>query len=393
MIPAGNNGFHVDDPSKPIGYMGNNLPSALGSPDNNIITVGAVKANGKYAAWTSPEGCVICNDFDDIKKGSMTIWAQGADIQLIDENGKDTWGDGTSYAAPQVAGLAAYLMSLPENVDLRTWDPNGPQTQGTEHCQRIKQKLIDMAYERCPHDSQLSKNVPLPYDLPDSIKVAYNGAWGPQTGVFYRKRTLQSIYLLTCLDCTNAGKNPRMTSEGEPSDDDLDDTDYVCPLLPPTLMTSIVSASGSNAMTSTNGPLSITSVPLVETVTMAGVGTVTITHSLVSKASSHTKSSSTTASSTVSTKTRSSFTAKPTIYVSPSGRDGCANADCSQCNSDFARKCVDSGTSIVCHCQWRGGCMNGVPDGERGLCRESCGSPDQHRTCERMDDKNTYPYG
>lgn len=185
VFHAGNEGFDINNPDAPFQYMGDNLPQALGEADDNTIAVGAVKANGKYAEWTAPEGCSGCDPNDpDVARGSVTIWAQGEHIQIIDKDGNDApkYESGTSFASPQVAGLLAYLMSLPENADLIAWDKNGPEDQGQKLCQKVKQKLLGLSYERWPHDKQIKPDIPLPYPVPQRINVAYNGAWGPQAG-------------------------------------------------------------------------------------------------------------------------------------------------------------------------------------------------------------------
>lgn len=181
VIPAGNEGFDKNHPEREIEYLGDSLPTVLGTDDNNVVTVGAVQANGKYAPWTTPEGSSD-DETNSPLTGSITVWAQGEVIQIMDQDNKNKMDWGTSFASPQVAGLIAYILSLPENSDLVAWDPNGPDDQGYTLSQKVKKKLVDMSYERVVHSRQLGPGINLPYPLPAHIKVAYNGAWGPQFG-------------------------------------------------------------------------------------------------------------------------------------------------------------------------------------------------------------------
>ena len=98
VISAGNFG-HVPGMS-----LEKITPQNLGTPDNGLITVGGVTATG--ALWTQ-------SSVDAGKGGSVTVYAVAEKVTGADYQGNDpAIDDGTSLAAPAVAGLAAYFASV-----------------------------------------------------------------------------------------------------------------------------------------------------------------------------------------------------------------------------------------------------------------------------------------
>lgn len=56
---AGNEGFLTTHPENTIYRTGEEAPAAIGTPDNNMITVGAVNKRGQLCEWSSPEGAPV----------------------------------------------------------------------------------------------------------------------------------------------------------------------------------------------------------------------------------------------------------------------------------------------------------------------------------------------
>jgi subtilisin family serine protease len=99
VVAAGNDGRNE-------GVLNDNVPTALGNVSNELITVGGINLDGSL--W--PETTI-----DDGSGGSMTVSLVASDVLCAASEGTDRTDTrhGTSFAAPQVAGLAAYFMSLP----------------------------------------------------------------------------------------------------------------------------------------------------------------------------------------------------------------------------------------------------------------------------------------
>ncbi|KAK1561718.1 peptidase S8/S53 domain-containing protein [Colletotrichum navitas] len=111
------------------------LMAAAGVP---IINVGAVDNTGKNASFS--------------QGGSLVhVMAPGVQVQCAANSfffGTQKL-DGTSYAAPSVAGLAAYLLALGEHPELY---------QAGKVAENMKKILVDMAYQRVPGGGQVAFN-------------------------------------------------------------------------------------------------------------------------------------------------------------------------------------------------------------------------------------------
>lgn len=82
-------------------------PQNLGTPDNALITVAGVEQDGSLFTLSNP---------NDGNGGDITLYA-AARLVLVATPDSDTSTDrlnGTSLAAPAVAGMAAYFFSLSE---------------------------------------------------------------------------------------------------------------------------------------------------------------------------------------------------------------------------------------------------------------------------------------
>ena len=153
VVPTGNSGLHG-------GSLDESTPQKLGTASNGLITVGGVDKDGVLHDITT---------LDAHSGGSISVYAMSKDVVGADykTNSGSITEDGTSFAAPAVAGLAAYFASLPNLGN--QW------TQGSV-ATAMKAYIVKYAYVR-PADP--IANLPPAYSplpAPDSIVVAYNRA-------------------------------------------------------------------------------------------------------------------------------------------------------------------------------------------------------------------------
>lgn len=85
---------------------------------------------------------------DPVLTGDITVYAQGQNVKVAKPYTSNLYGydTGSSYAAPQVAGLAAYLLSVPGG--------------GTFDAMGMKQKIFSLSRK---------------FDAADATLLAYNG--------------------------------------------------------------------------------------------------------------------------------------------------------------------------------------------------------------------------
>ena len=105
-----------DPYSRVSGYW---TPQRFANPRNAIISVASVDRNGMEWSGSAPLAPQPVDQGGDRNDYSLTgehsIFALGVDVDIIiyTTQSSHTTGTGNSYAAPQVAGLAAYLLALP----------------------------------------------------------------------------------------------------------------------------------------------------------------------------------------------------------------------------------------------------------------------------------------
>ncbi|KAL8685172.1 MAG: hypothetical protein Q9224_005931, partial [Gallowayella concinna] len=104
-------------PEYGVASQGDVSPQRFARPNNPLINVGAIRYNGDYWPGNLPTGSHRFLPFDGHLTGENTIYALGAAIQVANGNPENPAvyriDSGSSFAAPQVAGLAAYFIALP----------------------------------------------------------------------------------------------------------------------------------------------------------------------------------------------------------------------------------------------------------------------------------------
>ncbi|KAG8161763.1 hypothetical protein KVR01_008750 [Diaporthe batatas] len=113
-------------------------PALIAASGVPIINVGAVDNTGKNASFS--QGGPLVH-----------VMAPGQQVQCASNSffSNTQKQDGTSFAAPAVAGLAAYLLALGEYPELY---------QTGKVAENMKKLLIDMAYQRVPDGGQVVFN-------------------------------------------------------------------------------------------------------------------------------------------------------------------------------------------------------------------------------------------
>ncbi|KAL8879344.1 MAG: hypothetical protein Q9198_003024 [Flavoplaca austrocitrina] len=143
-------------------------PQRHANRNNPIILVGSVNADGVPDGYNKDIGPASDARGRDLQfVGENIIYALGDDVDVIvsgAEQGSEKV-DGTSFAAPQIAGLAAYFLTLPGSV----WSPGHVAQSIKDHIVAKKRKApgspdgFNVAYNaieeilRCPPGSSGSK--------------------------------------------------------------------------------------------------------------------------------------------------------------------------------------------------------------------------------------------
>ncbi|KAL8893276.1 MAG: hypothetical protein Q9192_005427, partial [Flavoplaca navasiana] len=146
VVAAGNRGSQ-----KP---MGSTTPQRYANPNNALIVVGSVDADGFHSDFNSHVGPWPDAPLDTELVGDISIYALGQEMNIIDAYSRNgfTYANGTSFAAPQIAGLAAYFLALPG----LPWTPGSVSYL-------MKTYLL---YWRRQFGTSL-----------DGLDIAYNGVW------------------------------------------------------------------------------------------------------------------------------------------------------------------------------------------------------------------------
>lgn len=96
--------------------MGSNTPQRFANPNNELIIVGSVDKYGlpsRFNKEVGPAPGAIGRDLQ--LTGEYTVYAMGEDVDVIVAGSQNGYrkATGNSASAPQIAGLAAYLLRLP----------------------------------------------------------------------------------------------------------------------------------------------------------------------------------------------------------------------------------------------------------------------------------------
>ena len=102
-----------------LGYYS---PQRYGTADNAVITIGSLEKDGEIWENDTPEG-PHPNGIDPQCIGHRDAYALSVDVKVVDGTTRNDIqiASGSSFAAPQAAGLIAYWMGLPEQHRPR-WD-------------------------------------------------------------------------------------------------------------------------------------------------------------------------------------------------------------------------------------------------------------------------------
>ncbi|KAH9214238.1 hypothetical protein DL95DRAFT_504112 [Leptodontidium sp. 2 PMI_412] len=141
------------------------VPACLGILDNALITVGACNAEGDRTPDTTR----------DLRRGGQILASAQGDggFSSASADGSGTrLGTGTSFATPQIAGLAAYFMSLDRNE--LSVNSKGQFSQGQFIGPDLHIKVqVSKDVRNYIHNKMSYKRYP---DHPNAVNVAYNGA-------------------------------------------------------------------------------------------------------------------------------------------------------------------------------------------------------------------------
>ncbi|KAL8743679.1 MAG: hypothetical protein Q9184_008085, partial [Pyrenodesmia sp. 2 TL-2023] len=131
-------------------------PQRFASPLNPLIVVGSVDRFGLASGFNTLIGAASYARGRDVHlTGEITVYAMGEDVVTPVPGTYDEYSNtasGTSFSAPQIAGLAAYFLTLPGHEE--SWRP-GHVAQDMKNFIRSRSRLPPVS--------------------PDGLLVAYNG--------------------------------------------------------------------------------------------------------------------------------------------------------------------------------------------------------------------------
>ncbi|KAL8999850.1 MAG: hypothetical protein Q9169_001391 [Polycauliona sp. 2 TL-2023] len=157
------------DPTLGIVTQGVLNPSRYTKANNPIVNVGSVDDDGKPSAFNLPARPHPAYVFDRDLTGEHTVFAHASEIYTADRQPSPpyTIKSGTSFACPQVAGLAAYFLGLPNTV----------QPANADVAMAVKRQLVRLA-----RDNSV-----------DAPKLAYNGVWDTPCGALTKREKAELL--------------------------------------------------------------------------------------------------------------------------------------------------------------------------------------------------------
>ncbi|KAL2292976.1 hypothetical protein FJTKL_07999 [Diaporthe vaccinii] len=168
VLAAGNDGASSNPQQNPNFaplYIDQHFPLALATANSPILAVGSTNNKGQLSVFSTPGRGYT----------PVSLYAQGEGVSTYDLlESRPTLKSGTSYAAPIVAGLAAYTLGLDSNPCPYNPTPVvGEDSVGM--C--IKKYLTRTAFQRIDSNNMLAQDPSqYKYDIPPNILVASNGA-------------------------------------------------------------------------------------------------------------------------------------------------------------------------------------------------------------------------
>ncbi|KAJ6130036.1 tri m 2 allergen [Penicillium capsulatum] len=149
-------------------------PQRLGTPENNVITIGGLNYDGTLWVKTTPQGRLGSITAYNLAKGVTTMRNSGTIIPV------DSQLAGTSYAAPITAGMIAVLLGIKKEDRTgvytginQIYDESGTHPSAT----KTKKYVEGLTFERSFDILQEGTSDP-PYELPNELNAIYNGARG-----------------------------------------------------------------------------------------------------------------------------------------------------------------------------------------------------------------------
>ncbi|KAI4262170.1 MAG: hypothetical protein L6R42_002647 [Xanthoria sp. 1 TBL-2021] len=175
VFSTGNRG---GPPQVAVANQGSQSPTRFCKANNPCIGVGSVEDTGQPSPYNLPIGPNPAYTFDQDLVGENTVFAHGsniriANIQQPDDPALYKVDSGTSFATPQIAGLAAYFLSLPNSVQ----PPPG------EAAMAVKQQLVRLA-----RDNRV-----------DAPKLANNGVWDTPCGALTKREKAELLAMEAAL--------------------------------------------------------------------------------------------------------------------------------------------------------------------------------------------------
>ncbi|KAL8955509.1 MAG: hypothetical protein Q9193_006671, partial [Seirophora villosa] len=163
-------------PNAPDLNQGAQNPQRFATEDNAWITVGSLDAQGQKMWYNVPTGPGPLG-YDQALVGTNTIYAHADDLSLatkLGDNGYALRRTGSSFAAPQIAALAAYYLGLPNT--------------------RLPERVLDIPMAVKRHLVGLARG-----STDDAPGLAYNGVWDGVCGAIRKRQVKEKREALRAL--------------------------------------------------------------------------------------------------------------------------------------------------------------------------------------------------
>ncbi|KAH6690268.1 hypothetical protein BKA61DRAFT_715740 [Leptodontidium sp. MPI-SDFR-AT-0119] len=159
VAAAGNDGDNDGIPTDPSHLIDSVRPSRFGLSIPGFLAVGSIDNDGFRSDFTPK--CTIADIYSDC----LQAYALGRDVRCATLNNAYEEKTGTSFAAPQVAGLAAYFLTHPNPEVQRLVQAGGIPSVAAN----VERLIADLSYRR--YEGELSDS-----ESPNAPDVIFNGA-------------------------------------------------------------------------------------------------------------------------------------------------------------------------------------------------------------------------